>query len=145
MMCVYSVAGVAAALPAARRAINRLTPKPTNIAVTVDRHISAIMYGSAVPTTVTRRMAVRGAPSKSPSAADSMHSTRMDYRNGREQQAQSQSNHRTGEQGREGRAAQVPALERQSQQQGLQQRKEQQQQHTVLRWILDNRLDLRLA
>src|SRR2546429_4493452 len=77
-MCVYSVAGVAASLSAARRAITRLTPRPTNIAVAVDKHMSAIMYGSAVPTTATSKIAVKGAFSKSATAADSMHSTRMD-------------------------------------------------------------------
>ena len=49
-----------------------------NIAVAVDRHISVIKYGLYVPTTATRRMAVKGAFSKSATAADSMHSTRMD-------------------------------------------------------------------
>src|SRR5438270_13944572 len=82
-MYVYAVAGVAvagvvASLSAVRRAITRLTPRPTNIAVAVDRHMSAIMYGSAVPTTATSRIAVKGAFSKSATAADSMHSTRMD-------------------------------------------------------------------
>src|SRR5205807_9301766 len=82
-MYVYSVAGVAAAgvavsLSAARRAITRLTPRPTNIAVAVDRHMSAIMYGSAVPTTATSKIAVKGAFSKSATAADSMNHTRMD-------------------------------------------------------------------
>src|SRR6266566_9893780 len=77
LVCFYSFAS-AAALAVARRAINRLTPRPTNIAVAVERHMSAIMYGSAVPTTDTSRIAVKGAFSKSATAADSMHSTRMD-------------------------------------------------------------------
>src|SRR5215467_2808146 len=81
-MC-YSVvevaaAGVTASLLAVRRAINRLTSMPTNMAVTVDKHISAIKYGSAVPITATNRMAARGALNSSPTVADSMHSTRID-------------------------------------------------------------------
>ena len=75
-VCFYSSAG--AASPVARCDINRLKPAPTNIAMAVDRHMSAIEYGLYVPTTATRRMAVKGAPSKSPTAADSMHKTRME-------------------------------------------------------------------
>src|SRR6266581_3297668 len=67
------------------------------------------------------------------------------HRNGRENQAQSHCNHCTGEQSWERRATKISTLERQRQQHDLQQRKEQQHEHTKLRWIIDHRKDLRLA